>query len=220
MLGQAIGLAFVAAWYPPATIVAAHYLGSGIERALSYWAGAVASTFVVGVVVTAVLRGTGITVSQRVPPGVTKIVVGGVLVITAAVLRVRALRQRRGTETRVFSNRGLTGAFVLGVVMYSPSLAYLAALERLSAWHVNPVFHVTALALLVAIVAAMPLAPIVGYVVAPNRIGPIVTRFNLWVNRHMSATGPVILAVAGVIVLALGITEVPDPGGALRTKPG
>ena len=115
MLGEAIGLALVAAWYPPATIVAAHYLGApaGLRRAVSYWIGAVACTLVVGIAVTAILRGTGVTVSHRVPPGVTKIVIGSVLVITAAILRVRALRQRHRSCLSRFRHRdtvpGLSG---------------------------------------------------------------------------------------------------------------
>lgn len=204
---EVIGLALVAAWYPPATIVVAHYLGgaSGLTRAVSYWCGAAFTTALVGVAMTAILGGTSVT--DDVPPGVTKIVVGCVLIVTAAVIRLNARRRRRAVAMDASRYASRKGPFLLGAAMYSPSLAYLAALARLTALGINAALVVPAVVMLVLIVTSMAAIPIVLYLFTPEHIAPLVTRLNHLISRYSSGAVPLVLAVAGVAVLAYGLVE-------------
>jgi hypothetical protein len=204
---EVIGLALVAAWYPPATIVVAHYLGgaSGFSRAVSYWCGAAFTTAVVGVAVTAILRGTAVTTDL--PPGVTKIVVGSVLIVTGVVIWVNARRRRGRVNLEVPQHTSRAGPFFLGVAMYSPSLAYLAALTRLTSLHINVVLLVATVVVLVLVVTSMAAIPIVLFVFAPEQIVPLVKRFNHLVHRYSGRALGVILIVAGAGALAYGLVQ-------------
>ena len=137
MVPATIPFAMAAALYPAGLAAVLWLLATppGMRRGLVYLAGAATSTFGGGVVILVMLHGVENAPGRRSTiEGAVQVVIGAALVLIAAGLVVRRPRVAdhagAGSPTgpRLRAG-GLIGIFLLGVTMWTPSFAYLAALQ-------------------------------------------------------------------------------------------
>jgi hypothetical protein len=139
VIEQAAGLALLAALSPTALLVAAVYLGSArpLLTALFYLAGAVIMSGVMAVAVLVVLRTTGL---QRPGQHTTRyglrlalglVFLGAGLVVWARHRRRRPkpADKRPGLVSRMIANPSPVSAFLVGILVFSPGVTFLAALQ-------------------------------------------------------------------------------------------
>ena len=137
VLGQAAGLAFLAALSPTAMLVAAAYLGSSNPRktSLFYLAGAVLMSAVIGVIVILALRGGGLNLShQRTPRYGLRLGLGVLALAIGLVMWRRKPRPPRsdkkpGLIARLIARPSPVTAFVTGLLIFTPSVTFIAALQ-------------------------------------------------------------------------------------------
>lgn len=137
VLGQAAGLAFLAALSPTAMLVAAAYLGSSNPRktSLFYLGGAVLMSAVIGVIVILALRAGGLSLShERTPRYGLRLGLGVLALAIGLVMWRRKPRPPRsdkkpGLIARLIARPSPVTAFVTGLLIFTPSVTFIAALQ-------------------------------------------------------------------------------------------
>jgi hypothetical protein len=229
MLTEAVGLAALAAISPTALLVAAVFLGSANPRrtAVAYLAGAILMTAAMGAIFFAVLRA-----GHLYQPGQREARYGlrlgfGVLLLLAAALYRRRLKRRGDTSgsataaparaarrdgqqresliSRVIARPATKTGFLAGLIVYTPSLTFAAAVQVVATSNGSTGENVLALAFVVVITVAFVWLPLGLYLLAPDRTGRQLGQFNAWLRRH----GPLLLrcalTAAGVILTIDGV---------------
>jgi hypothetical protein len=213
MLIQAAGLALIASLSPTALLVAAVYLGSARPRltAVFYLTGAVVMSLVMGIVLLLVLRSANLSRPDNYTPRYgLRLGLGILLVVVAAVIARRPARSadpdnaQRGIVDRLVANPGPVSAFLVGVLVFAPGVTFLAALQVIATAQAS--LDMTALALLIVVVINVLLVwlPIVLYLAVPELTTRYLKNFNNWLRTHARAILCVVMAVAGVIMVANG----------------
>jgi hypothetical protein len=226
VLAEAAGFALLAAISPTALLVMAVFLGSAEPRrnALMYTAGAVAMTVAAAVVALFALRAVALDLPSRHDPLYGLRLGLGVLALAAAA--VLSLRRRPATEAAVAAEvqagRNLVSrltaqpsprtAFTAGLILFAPSITFLAAVQVIATSSARPL--VTLIGLLVVIVVCLLLAwvPLLGYLAAPDATTETLRSCNRWLRDHgrevtvwALVIGGVALAVNGALGLAGGL---------------
>ena len=215
MIEQAAGLALLAALSPTALLVAAVYLGSARPRltALFYLAGAVIMSVVMAVAVLVVLRTTGL---QRPDHHTTRygLRLGLGLVLLGAGLVVRARHRRRrpesagkrpGLVSRMIASPSPASAFLVGILVFSPGVTFLAALQVIATARADIELTAAAVAVVVVINVALVWLPLVLFLLAPGLTERRLAEFNGWLRAHGTAIVIGVLVVAGSIMVVNGI---------------
>jgi hypothetical protein len=215
VIEQAAGLALLAALSPTALLVAAVYLGSARPRltALFYLAGAVIMSVVMAVAVLVVLRTTGL---QRPDQHTTRygLRLGLGLVLLGAGLVVRARHRRRrpepagkrpGLVSRMIASPSPTSAFLVGILVFSPGVTFLAALQVIATARADIELTAAAVAVVVVINVALVWLPLVLFLLAPGLTERRLAEFNGWLRAHGTAIVIGVLVVAGAIMVVNGI---------------
>ena len=99
------------------------------------------------------------------------------------------------------------GAFFLGVVMWTPSIAYLAALKLVSDANAPAVSTMLASLVLIICVLLIIEIPIGLYFFFPDRTERDLKAFNGWLHRHGRTVLVWGLAAAGVYMVAHGVSN-------------
>jgi hypothetical protein len=135
LFAQTVPFALAAAFFPPglAAVIWLLALPRGRARALTYLIGAATSTIGSGVAILMLLEGAGAVPDGH--PGIVayaRTTVGAMLLVFGVVVAVRksASETSQNWGARRPERPHFGWIFVLGVVMWTPSFAYLAALER------------------------------------------------------------------------------------------
>ena len=213
MLGQAAGLALLSALSPTALLVVAVYLGSARPRetALCYLAGAVTMSLILGVVFVVILRNVGLSLPRNhVARSDVQLGLGLVLVAAAAVVAARKPRQpdpanaRQGIVSRMIARPAPATAFVVGVIVFGPSLTFLAALQVIATARAGVGLTVVAVAIVVVITVLLVWLPLVLYLVAPGPTTRGLTAFNGWLRAQATKLIVAVLIVAGTIMIGVG----------------
>jgi hypothetical protein len=215
VIAQAAGLALLAALSPTALLVAAVYLGSARPRltALFYLAGAVIMSTVMAVIVLVLLRTTGL---QRPDQHTARygLRLGLGLALLAAGLVVRARRRRRkprpagkrpGLVSRMIASPSPASAFVVGILVFSPGVTFLAALQVIATARADVELTATAVAVVVVINVTLVWLPLVLFLVAPGVTQHRLAAFNGWLRANGTTIVIAVLVVAGAIMIADGI---------------
>jgi hypothetical protein len=214
VLLQAAGLALLASLSPTALLVAAVYLGSARPRltAVIYLTGAVIMSLVMGVVLLVILRSANLSrPADYTPRYELRLALGILLLVAAAVVARRPSRPpdpdgaKRGMVDRLVANPAPVSAFLVGILVFAPGVTFLAALQVIATAQASP--DMTALALLIVVVINVLLVwlPILLYLAAPGVTTRYLMAFNNWLRTHARAILCVIMALAGVIMVANGI---------------
>ena len=213
MIAQASGLALLAALSPTALLVTAVYLGSAQPRrtSLFYLAGAVTMSLAVAVAFLVVLRTAGLSLpSHRMVRSDVRLGLGVLLLLAAGVVAVRKPRQpdpakaRQGIVSRMIASPEPVTAFLVGVIVFGPSLTFLAAVQVIATARVSLGLTAAGLAVVVAIAVLLVWLPLVLYLFARKRTMRDLALLNRWLRVHATTIIVGVLAVAGVILVVNG----------------
>jgi MFS family permease len=220
MYGQAAGLAALGAIYPPALLIAAAYLSSGNPRRLAglFLAGAVLTTVVAGVVILIALRAGGLSLNTNKPPRYGLRVGLGALALVAAAYLIWRYRHPRsaakakaakpakpGRISRMTTHPRPLTALVVGLVLFSPGVGFIGAVQVIATAKESVPTTVAALALVVVITLAFAWLPLLLYVVAPERTTRVLKSINEWLSVKGKAVLIGALGAVGVILLIDGL---------------
>jgi hypothetical protein len=236
MLGEACGLAVLAAISPTALLVCAAFLGSAspTKTVLIYLVGAFVVTAVTGGIVFAALRAGHLDEPRqheardglRLGLGLLMLIAGLALLFLAwrTGRDGRAAAQDAGSSTqpnqgkrgggfvaRMLARPGASAAFLLGSAIYAPSITFVAAVQVVATSRSSLVASIVAMALVIVITIAAVWLPLVFYLVWPDRTGPRLTTFNGWLGRNGR------LLVAGALLLA-GLLLTADGASGLSSN--
>jgi hypothetical protein len=213
VLGQAAGLALLSALSPTALLVVAVYLGSARPRetALCYLAGAVTMSLILGVVSVVVLRHVGLSLpGNHVARGDVRLGLGLALVVAAVVIAARKPRQpdpakaRQGIVSRMIARPAPATAFAVGVIVFGPSLTFLAALQVIATAQAGVGLTAVAVAIVVVITVLLVWLPLVLYLAAPEPTTRRLTAFNGWLRAQATRLIVAVLSVVGAIMIGAG----------------
>jgi threonine/homoserine/homoserine lactone efflux protein len=227
VLAEAAGFAFLAAISPTALLVMAVFLSSAEPRrnALMYAAGAAAMTVTAAVAALFALRALTLNLPARHDPRYDLRLALGVLALAAAVLvswrrrpgpkaaAVAAAEAKAGRNlvSRLTAQPSPRTAFTAGLVLFAPSITFLAAVQVIATSDTRPL--VTLVGLLIVIVVCLVLVwlPLLGYLAAPAATTDTLNRCNGWLRAHgweVTVWALVIGGVALVVNGALGLAGV------------
>jgi hypothetical protein len=204
---SSLPFALAAAFYPAGFLTIGWMLSRprGLRRALSYLAGAGASTFGSGVVIVTLMHRAG---RPSWLPGLHTAVetgMGAVLVAVAAwlVARKPSLWSRTQHDEPTAAG-GMRRAFLLGVVMWMPSLAYVAALERIVATDAGSAVVLVELVLMGVVVLSSIEVPLLLYAVAPGHASRAIRAITASLPRLGWPIASTLAGLGGVYLLAHG----------------
>jgi Sap, sulfolipid-1-addressing protein len=212
MIGQAVGYALLGAFSPSALLIGAVYLGSASPRRtlLIFLAGALTMTVLFAVLVLAVLHGAGLNQPRETQPRYGLRLGLGVLALAAAGFlarrkpRPKRPEKKQGLLTRMTTHPAPAAAFLLGVIVFSPSITFLAALQVIATSQASLSLVVLALTIVVAIEVTLAWLPLVCYVAAPETTTRRLRAINEWLSTHGRRLTVWALFVAGVLLVING----------------
>lgn len=211
MLTQAASLAVLAAISPTALLVSAVLLGSADPRAtiVMYLAGATLVTVVMATVVYLALRAGHLyrpdehqaRYDLRLGLGLLLLACGVYFLRRAKKVRGTA-KQRQGLIPRMIARPAPKTAFIVGVLVYSPSITFVAAVSVVATASESVKASVAALLLVVVITLVFVWVPLVLYLLAPEPTARLLASFVKRLRSH----GKLLLAaamIAGGALLAV-----------------
>jgi Sap, sulfolipid-1-addressing protein len=95
---------------------------------------------------------------------------------------------------------------VMGMSAALPSVDYMALLVLIAASGATPVTQAGALLTFIVVANTLAAIPLGSYLIAPAKTGALLGRFHHWIRARRRRDFAALLAMAGCIVLALGIT--------------
>lgn len=216
---QAAGLALIAACYPPAVLVAAVYLASarpGRSTALFVVGGLLIVT-VVGTISLIGLRAGGLSLpKQHQTRYGLRLALGLVALGAAAVIARRRPRGMKETADpgkpktpnliqRMAADPKPGTAFVVGIVMFGPSITFIAAVQVVASSKADVASTIGAMAMIIILTVAFAWLPLVAYLIAPGRTARTLRGFDAWLRRYRKAVIVSAVGLIGVLLVAQGI---------------
>jgi Sap, sulfolipid-1-addressing protein len=210
---QAAGLALLAALSPTTLLVSAVYLGSARPRLVgaAYLAGAIIMSLVMGLVVIAILRNTGLNLrSGRTPRYGLRLGLGLVMLAAGAVLARRKPKlpdpdKKEGLVSRMIANPAPGSAFAVGLLLFAPGITFIAAVQVIATANASIELTTVAIIVVVVINALLVWLPLLVHIFAPGVTTRNLTAFNRWLRANGNKILIVVLTVGGVIVAVNGI---------------
>jgi len=210
---QAAGLALLAALSPTALLVAAVYLGSARPRLIGavYLAGAIIMSLVMGLVVIAILRNTGLDQhSQRTPRYGLRLGLGLLMLIAGGVLARRKPKppdpdKKQGLVSRMIADPAPRSAFAVGLLLFAPGITFIAAVQVIATSKASLGLTAVAIVVVVVINVALVWLPLLLHLFAPSATTRYLTAFNGWLRANGNKILIAVLIVGGAIVAGNGI---------------
>jgi hypothetical protein len=210
---QAAGLALLAALSPTALLIAAVYLGSARPRltASFYLAGAVIMSVIMAVVVLEILRTVGLNQPREHEPryGV-RLGLGVIAFIAGLVISARRpkppdpAKPAQGFMSKLVANPAPAMAFVVGLLLFTPGITFIAAIQVIATARASVEQIVTAAIVVVILNVLFVWLPIVLYLISPELTGRRLRAFNEWLRTHGHAILAAALVVAGALLIING----------------
>jgi MFS family permease len=215
---QAALLALVAAFYPPAMLVAALYLASerpGKTTAF-YVAGGFLIVAVVGTAALVAIRAGGLSLPSHHQTRYGLRLALGVVALVAAVLIYRrkpkpkpeagsGKKKKRGLMERLAADPRPRTAFVVGILMFGPSVTFIAAVQVVASAKADPEATAGAMAMIIVLTVAFAWLPLIAYLVAPDRTGRMLKALEGWLRKHRKKVLTGAVGLIGVVLVAQGI---------------
>lgn len=207
MVPEAVPLAVAAGFFPAGLAAVVWYLSrpGGFRLAVTYTVGAVAATLGSGVALLALL-GSGRVVPES-PPTVmaaVELILGAVVFGASAWVVVAAPRRAGPRPPRRASH---LGAFGLGVAMWTPSLAYVLAVEAIAAARLQPAASAVNLLVVDAVVLAMAWGPLLAYRAAPDAASRLLTGVSAWLHARARPLTAIFGGLGGTYLVGRGIHD-------------
>jgi Sap, sulfolipid-1-addressing protein len=217
VLADAAGLAVLAAISPTAALVSAIYLGAASPRrtVLLYLAGAIVMTGVVGAAAFFVLRAGGLQhASQhsaryglRLGLGILALL-GGVYLLRRGPRAPDPKKSGEGFINKMVSRPTALAAFLVGVVVYSPSVTFIAAVQVVATSKSGAAESALGIILVIVITLAFIWLPYVTFLFWPEQASRRLGAFNAWLRSHGHPLLVGALLVGGLVLIldgALGL---------------
>jgi len=213
VLGQAAGFAFLAALSPTALLVGAVYLGSASPRktTLAYLAGAMTVALIVAVIVLLALHAGGLSHPHQRQPRYGLRLGLGVLALAAGAFVARRKARPAGSESRqgllarMMTRPAPATAFAVGLLVFAPSVTFIAAAQVIATARASSGLIVVAVAVIVLIYVMAAWLPLALHLIAPDQTTLRLRAFDSWLR----ANGRVLLAgallLAGLLLVINGI---------------
>lgn len=214
MLTEAAGFAVLAALTPTAVLVSAVFLGSASPRrtALLYLAGAIVMTAVMATIVFVVLHaGHVYKPRQHQTRYGVRLGLGLLMLIGGTYLWRRGPKQQdpakkdKGVISRLLAKPGGKAAFIVGIIVYSPSLTFVAAIQVIATAKQSIAMSILNIGVVIVITIAFVWLPLVLYLLAPAWTGRILGQFNGWLRSHGHVIVVDVLVVGGVLLTINGV---------------
>jgi hypothetical protein len=217
---QAFLLVLASAINPGALVASAFFLrkerGARLDNA--FLIGGLLVSAVIGIVVLALIRLTGLELPKNVTPRYdVRLALGILALVVAAILpwlQSHLQRGKKGSEepsrmTQLMEKAGVGGAIVVGVLIFAPTIQYLGGLQIIATAE-----HRVAAAVLWILLAAVVNVALVwlflaAYLAAPDRTKAHLARASTWVDwvkRHSELIIRIVLSVVGVYLVISGAT--------------
>lgn len=97
-------------------------------------------------------------------------------------------------------------AFLVGVLMFGPSLTFLAAVEVVATAKASVVDTIGAMLMIIVLTLAFAWVPLVAYAIAPDLTTRKLRSFDDWLKRHGRVVLTAAVAIVGVLLIAQGIS--------------
>ena len=210
MVGEAAGLALLSALSPTALLVAAVYLGSRQPRqtTLSYLAGGVAMSLILGVVFVVILRHAGLSLPRNhIARNDVRLGLGLAMFLLALAVAVRKPKQpdpakaRQGIVSRMIAMPAPGTAFAVGLMVFGPSVTFLAAVQVIATARAGLGLTAVAVAVVVVLTVLLVWLPLLLYLAAPGPTTHGLTAFNGWLRAQATALIVGVLMVVGAILV-------------------
>ncbi|HUC24003.1 MAG TPA: GAP family protein [Streptosporangiaceae bacterium] len=214
MLTEAAGLAVLAALSPTAVLVSAVFLSSANpHRTVAvYLAGAIVMTAIFAAVVFVALRAGHL---QRPPEHQPRyglrLGLGILMMLAGGYLRRRkpkppdpAKRDKR-IISRLLARPRPWAAFVVGLLVYAPSLTFIAAVQVVATSRASIAASVLDTAVVIAITVMFAWLPFTAYLLAPERTAGVLRSCDGWLRSHGYVLAVAGLGIGGVLVTLDGI---------------
>lgn len=214
MLIEAASLAVLAAISPTALLLAAVYLGSARPRVtiMLYLAGAVVMSIIMGIVVLMLLRAGGFSLPHhRTIRYGLRLVLGVLILLTGLFLVLRKTKPRdpgregKGIVARLMANPAPYTAFLAGILVFAPSMSFIAAVQVIATAHTDLQLTVAGLAVIVVINVSLIWLPLLAFLAAPDATTRCLSAFNGWLRRNGRMILAGTLVAAGLIVAIDGL---------------
>jgi Sap, sulfolipid-1-addressing protein len=213
---EAAGLALLAAVSPPAILVAALYLASARPgRTTAYYvAGGFLVVAVVGSIALIALRAGGLSLPSHHQTRYGLRLGLGVLALIAAVLIYRrrprqtsgtAKQKKPGLVARLLADPKPVTAFVVGVVMFGPSVTFIAAVQVVASSKADVTATVGAMAMIVVLTVTFAWLPLLAYLIAPGPAARTLKGFENWLRTYRKDIAAGAVGLIGVLLVAQGI---------------
>jgi hypothetical protein len=214
MLTEAAGLAVLAALSPTAALVSAVFLGSANPRrtVLIYLAGAIVMTAIFAAVVFVVLQAGHLQRPREYGPRYgLRLGLGAAMTLAGGYLRRRkpkppdpAKRDKRIISRLLARPRPWT-AFIVGLLVYAPSLTYIAAVQVVATSKASVAASVLEIALVIAITVMFAWLPLAVYLLAPGQTIQVLHSGDSWLRLHGYVLAVAGLCIGGVLLALDGI---------------
>ncbi len=213
MLEQAAGYALLAAVSPTALLIAAFYLGSQNPRRslLFFLAGALLMTAVAAVVLLLVLHAGGLNHPRQRHPRYGLRLGLGVLALGAGLVMARRRPKpprpdkKESLVTRLMNKPKPVAVFATGLLVFVPSVTFVAAVQAIATAKASLALVVVGLALVVLIDVMWVWLPLLLYLVAPEATTRKLKAVDGWLHTRGRLMVVVALAVCGVALVIDGI---------------
>jgi Sap, sulfolipid-1-addressing protein len=214
-------LAIASAFWPILVVVDLVALRAPRPVPLLAWflAGGLLTTITEGLVIVFALEGNTLGSSRTSVGGWGNIIGGCVALLAAYVLRARTVRSRNeppdtpAPATKVSRTERMVAAgglyaFGAGIVLnVFPGIFPLIALRMISSLSYGNGAKIVLIVGLYICTFALIEVPLVGLLVAPERVEPWVRGLNSWLDRNGKRVGIDVLGVVGLFLLVRGIVQ-------------
>lgn len=214
MLVEAAGLATLAAISPTALLVVAAFLGAAHPRrtVLPYLAGALVMTAVMAAIVFGALRAGHLYIpSQRQSRYEVRLALGVLMLAAGAYLLRRGQRPgdpaRENTRmiSRMIARPGPREAFIVGLLVYTPSLTFVAAIQIVATSSDGLGAIIAAILLVIVITLAFVWVPLLLFLYRPEGTVTLLSSVNGWLRSRGYVLVVWALLIGGVALTINGI---------------
>jgi hypothetical protein len=219
-MGQVILLSFTSAFNP--TLIAVTtlmlLLPNPKRLMLGYYCGAMLTSITLGLLIVFSLKRSGVvSTTQHTLSPLADIVIGGLILILAAVLatgrdagyRARRAKKKEGKPPprwqRELSRGSPRTTFVIGALLTLPGASYLAGLDRLSKLHYSTFATVVIVVAFNLVMLLLLEVPMIAFAVAPEWTPAAIARAKGWAGIHGRRYAVHGLEVIGALLIVKGI---------------
>jgi len=218
MFEQAAGLAVIAAFYPPAMLIAALYLASErpSKMMVLYVLGGILIVTIIGTIALIAMRESGLSLPSHHQTRYGARLGLGILALIAAVVIYRRKpkqpdpakpkkEKKPSLVTRLSQEPKPLTALAVGVVMFGPSLTFIAAVQVVATAKASLAATVSAMAMIIVITVAFAWLPLVAYLISPTKTRNALQSFEGWLRRHRKQVLVAAVGIIGVLLVIQGI---------------